>query len=337
MRGRLPPSRAFPKLWLVHLRILYHGNCLDGCSSAGLFMRFFRERITPGQRVDVGFASLEHGSRGATSFGDRLDGDENAVVDFRYTQDPRLTWWFDHHVSAFQQPGDEQHFRSDRSGRKFYDPTARSCARFLATTAEREFGFDTAPLRELIDWAEIVDGAQFSDARMPVELKEPALRLMTWVESNRDEAVAERFIHDLVSRPLAEIAESPYVKEPLGPLLERHARHVDLVRREARIANGVVVLDLLDHDAPSLNKFIAYYLFADARYSVTLLRTRDQLKVAVGSNPWSPVPRTHNIAALCERYGGGGHPVVGAIGLPLEDVDRARAVARELVAALETG
>ena len=54
VRGRLPPSRPFPKLSLVHLRILYHGNCLDGCSSAGLFMRFFRERITPGQLVDVG-------------------------------------------------------------------------------------------------------------------------------------------------------------------------------------------------------------------------------------------------------------------------------------------
>jgi hypothetical protein len=319
----------------VHLRILYHGNCLDGCSSAGLFMRFFRDRIAPGQAVHVAFSALEHGS-GGSGFPE-MDGDENAVVDFRYSQDPRLTWWFDHHVSAFQQDGDEAHFRADRSGRKFYDPAARSCIRFLANTAERQFGFDTGPLQELIHWADIVDGAQFPDARMPVELKEPALKLMTWIESNRDPALAERFIHDLVSAPLAAIAESPYVKEPLGPLLDRHARNVELVRREARVTGDVVVLDLLDDGAPSLNKFIAYYLFPSSRYSVTVLRTRDHLKVSVGSNPWSPVARSHNIAALCERYGGGGHPVVGAIALPLGDPDRARAVAAEIVAELRRG
>jgi hypothetical protein len=38
----------------------------------------------------------------------------------------------------------------------------------------------------------------------------------------------------------------------------------------------------------------------------------------------------HNLAALCERYGGGGHPVVGAISFAPEDLPRARRVAREI-------
>ena len=38
---------------------------------------------------------------------------------------------------------------------------------------------------------------------MAVELKEPALRLMTFIENNRQPEIAERFIADLVSRPLA--------------------------------------------------------------------------------------------------------------------------------------
>src|SRR5207249_3585661 len=29
----------------MRLRVLYHGNCFDGCSSAGVFTRFYRERI----------------------------------------------------------------------------------------------------------------------------------------------------------------------------------------------------------------------------------------------------------------------------------------------------
>jgi len=37
-----------------------------------------------------------------------------------------------------------------------------------------------------LHWAEIIDGALFESAAQAVELREPALRLMTWVEANRD-------------------------------------------------------------------------------------------------------------------------------------------------------
>ncbi len=107
-------------------------------------------------------------------------------MDFRYSQDPRLTWWFDHHASAFQLAGDEDHFRADATGRKFYDPKAKSCTKFLADTVAAKFGFDAAPITDLVKWAEIIDGALFPDAKMAVELKEPALRLMTFIENNRD-------------------------------------------------------------------------------------------------------------------------------------------------------
>jgi nanoRNase/pAp phosphatase (c-di-AMP/oligoRNAs hydrolase) len=56
----------------------------------------------------------------------------------------------------------------------------------------------------------------------------------------------------------------------------------------------------------------------------------------VGSNPWSQVPRTHNIAAICERYGGGGHPVVGAISVNEGGVERARQIAAEVLAELRS-
>ena len=51
-----------------------------------------------------------------------FDGDENAIVDFKYSSSPQLTWWFDHHQSAFLKPEDAEHFRQDHSGKKFYDP-----------------------------------------------------------------------------------------------------------------------------------------------------------------------------------------------------------------------
>jgi hypothetical protein len=319
----------------MRLRVLYHGNCFDGCSSAGVFSRFYRERIAKGP-VEIVYRPLEHRGDPQPFAADCFDGDENACVDFRYSQDPRLTWWFDHHASAFQLPGDEDHFRSDATGRKFYDATAKSCTKFLAETVAAKFGFDTEPLAELIEWAEIIDGALFPDARMAVELKEPALRLMTFIENNREPAHAERFIADLVSRPLAEIADDDYVKSALTPLLAQHERNIEAIRKVAKLENGVVFTDLADGDTGAFNKFISYYLFPEARYSVTVTAAA-RAKISIGANPWSPVPRTHAINKICERYGGGGHPVVGAISMPRADLPRARQIARDVVAELQSG
>jgi hypothetical protein len=320
----------------MRLRVLYHGNCFDGCSSAGLFARFFRERVATGP-LDVAYAPLEHKGGGPAIPAPLFDGDANVCVDFRYSQDPRLHWWFDHHVSAFQEPGDEAHFRADTSGHKFYDPAARSCARFLARTLAEKFGFDLAPLGELLEWAEIIDGALFPTPQMPVELKEPALRLMTFIENNREPALAVRFIEDLVSRPLAAIAADPYVTEPLAPVLEQHQRNIEIVRRTLRVDGDVAVTDLIDETVGGLNKFIVYYLRPDVRYSVTTMRVGgNKVKIGVGSNPWSKVPRTHNIAQICERYGGGGHPVVGAISVADGDAVAARKIAGEVLATLQS-
>jgi hypothetical protein len=300
-----------------------------------VFTRFYRERIAT-EPVDIGFRPLEHKGDAQAFPADCFDGDENACVDFRYSQDPRLSWWFDHHASAFQLPGDEAHFRADATGRKFYDPTAKSCTKFLATTVAAKFGFDPAPLRELIDWAEIIDGALFPDAKMAVELKEPALRLMTWIENNREPALADRFIEDLIARPLGEIAASPYVAQALTPLLAQHERNIEIIRKSATLDGGVVHFDVADQDVGAFNKFITYYLFPEARYSVGLTAS-GRAKISVGSNPWAQTPRTHKLNEICERYGGGGHPVVGAVSLPRAELDRARQIAREIISALQTG
>ncbi|MGZ3442543.1 MAG: hypothetical protein ACXVDD_23645, partial [Polyangia bacterium] len=129
----------------MRLRVCFHDNCFDGAASAALFSRFFRERVEPA--VEITYRGMAH-KQGEVFPPGTFDGDENAVVDFRYSTDPKLTWWFDHHVSAFQGKDDEAHFRSDTSGHKFYDPQAKSCTKFLARSVADKFGFDLAPHQE---------------------------------------------------------------------------------------------------------------------------------------------------------------------------------------------
>ena len=46
------------------------------------------------------------------------------------------------------------------------------------------------------------------------------------------------------------------------------------------------------------------------------------------------LPPGYVLAAICERFGGGGHPVVGAVSLPAGQIDRAREIARLISAEL---
>jgi hypothetical protein len=318
----------------VRLKVLYHDNCFDGATSAALFSQFYREKVR--KDADIVLLGMTHKLGDAFPPG-VFDAEENACVDFRYSSSPGLTWWFDHHESAFMSPDDEAHFRADQSGRKFYDPKARSCSKFLAETTAAKFGWDTRPYAELIRWADIIDGAQFPDAKTAVELKEPALQLMTWVEHNHDVRLKERFIAELIKKPLGAIAASDYVQKPLAPLLEQHQRAIDIVKQHAKQNDGVVEYDISDTDIEAMNKFIIYYLFPDCRYSVGVSRSRTRTKVSVGSNPWAKVPRTHNLSTICSRYGGGGHPVVGAVSMPPTELAEARRIAHEIAAELRSG
>src|SRR4028118_2254449 len=140
----------------MKLRILYHGNCFDGVSSAAIFTKFYQAKINPA--AEIAYTPTMH--RAGNAFdSDQFDGDENAIVDFKYSADKRLTWWFDHHQSAFLTPEDEAHFRADRSGQKFWDADSKSCTEFIARVALENFGYEDAGPAPLIHRADLTPRA----------------------------------------------------------------------------------------------------------------------------------------------------------------------------------
>jgi hypothetical protein len=268
-------------------------------------------------------------------------GDENAIVDFKYSSSPRITWWFDHHLSAFLTPQDQQHFLACKQEpscacRKFFDPNYTSCTSFIAHIASTQFGFDTAPVAELIHWADIVDGALYESAESAVEMAAPAMKLTLIIEAAQDPEFIPRLIPLLTEMPLAEILTQPFVAELLPPLLERHAQAIELIRSRAEERDGTIFFDITDHQLEGFNKFIPYYLYPNATYSIGLSRSSFRTKVAVGSNPWTKADpaKMVNLAAVCERYGGGGHARVGAISFSPDRSQEARTAAAEIVAEL---
>lgn len=318
----------------MKLRVLYHGHCFDGVASAATFTRFYLERIHA--NADVAYSGLLHRPGNLLFDRDMFDGDENAIVDFKYSPSEKLTWWFDHHQSAFLTPEDEVHFRADTAGKKFLDAARKSCTEFIADVAATKFGFNPEPLRDLIHWAHIIDGALYESAAQCVELKEPALQLMQVIESTPDESFIEQIIRDLTAKSVNDVATSEEVQLRYQPILKLHLETVEAIKRKAICQNDVVYFDLIDEGFEGFNKFIPYYLFPEATYTVALTRAPQRTKISVGSNPWAPRPRRHNIATICERYGGGGHAVVGAISFAPDEVEKGRAVMREIVEELSS-
>jgi hypothetical protein len=313
---------------ILRVRVFYHDKCFDGACSAALFSRFYRERI----RSDVEFvySGLLHRA-GALFDENEFDGDENAIVDFKYSSSPKITWWFDHHESAFLSPDDAAHFEQDQSNQKFYDPAFKSCTSFIAMIAKERFGFDPRPVGELVEWTDIVDGAMYKDAKSAVEMQAPAMKLTMAIEAASDPDFVKKMIPLLAYRPLANILEEPFVAAVLPPLLKRHEASVDILRQRSEEKDGTIFFDITDLDQEGYNKFVPYYLHPDSVYSVGLSKSSFRVKVSVGSNPWARRAPTVNLAKVCERYGGGGHARVGAISFDVTKGDAARRAAKEIV------
>lgn len=313
-------------------KILYHANCFDGAASAALLGRFLRERHGAELR-GLDHQPVQH-QAGDPFPRDAFDADVNAVVDFRWSPSPRLDWWFDHHQSAFQRPEWRQAFEREPRPYHFWDPAAPSCCGFAARVLRERFGWSAPDLEDLVRWADVIDAAHFPSAAMAVRLEEPALRIMALLEAARDPVVPDRIIEAMRSRRLSDIAGEPWVRHPLEPILERHASSIEAVRRLASVEGGVVTVDLSESGVEAVSKFIAYDLFPEARYAVMVSRDPKRAKVSVGFNPWSRERRLHDISRICERYGGGGHPVVGAVSLDPRRLDEARRIAAEIAGIL---
>ncbi len=313
----------------MRVRVLYHDHCFDGAASAAFFSRFLADRLYP--EAEFAYTGMAH--KASQLFEDSLfDGDVNGIVDFKYSANPRLTWWFDHHQSAFLTPEDAEHYRQRQNGHNlFYDPASRSCTKFIATVAAEKFGYHAPDRAELVAWADIIDGAQYASAQEAVELGAAAMKLTLVIEGSKGSETVQKIIRWMRNSPLDEIVHQPEVEQLYLPLYERHRRSIDIIGEQAQCRGAVVFFDVSAHDLEGYNKFIPYYLFPNSVYTVSVSTSSFRTKVSVGSNPWAPEEPHHNLASICERYGGGGHPRVGAISFERGDLENARIAAAEIL------
>lgn len=312
-----------------------HGHCFDGLASAVLFTHLVRA-------VDASARDATFRYRGQTYDGGKKGVDPSifqgasttAILDFRYAATDALTWYFDHHASAFPTDDDRAHFaKLAAHDRGFYDARGTSCCKLVADVARDHFRLDVSRFDELVRWADMIDAAAFPSPELAVTRDPPEMKLLAVVERYGDDALLSDLVALLLERPLHEVATSPHVASRYPKVDAQHRASVERIRAREKKMDAVVFVDLLDAPTETVTKFVTYADFPDVPYSVIASRSQTHCKISVGYNPWSNAARRHEINAICEKRGGGGHAVVGAIALPL-DVDRARTIALEIVGEL---
>jgi hypothetical protein len=318
-----------------------HGHCFDGLCSAVMFTQLMRH-VHRGEELSFKYKAMGYGPGQNGVDPALLTGDDNAILDFRFTASPKLTWYFDHHVSAFVTADDRMAYeigaREEAPGGRhmFHDGGYGSCTKLIADVGRQRFGLDIKGSEELVRWADMIDSAAFPSAEMAVHKSEPVLQLMTVVENKGNDAYLEAMVPRLLAQPLEAVASSRDVQEAFAPLAAQQQAFIDLVKTHAEDRGTVVLVDLSSVIIDVAAKFVTYALWPESAYSVLLSRSSSKCKLSIGYNPWAPVPRKHNIAAICERHGGGGHPVVGAISLAAGDVERAKKLAHQIAEELAT-
>ncbi|MBI4906253.1 MAG: phosphoesterase [Acidobacteria bacterium] len=312
----------------MRIRVIYHDRCFDGAASAALLSRFLQDYYyCDGVFAFQGVLHTPGFLWDSISF----DGDENVIVDFRYSRDPRVTWWFDHHQSAFLSPEDELHFQAANSRHKVLDSSCSSCTSLIADYLKREFAYVAAELEELVHWADIIDGAKYPTPEAAVDLLSPASRLKLVIENAKDPAVRNLIVRKMRYRSMEEILEDPVIAPLEHGLADDQLALIDILLEKCERHGRIAVIDLTGTDVERHNKLMPYLMFADVDYALAILRMGDLVKVSLGTNPWSKTAPLANLATVAERYGGGGHSAVAGITLGPGQLPRARRIVEEVI------
>jgi oligoribonuclease NrnB/cAMP/cGMP phosphodiesterase (DHH superfamily) len=220
---------------------------------------------------------------------------------------PDCEIWFDHHSTNRIERPFKGLFRDAPSA-------ARNVFDYFAGRFKRDY-------RELVDWADRIDSADFSqDEVLHPEKHDYVLLSMTVSsEKGREEGYWNKLVRLLREGDIRQAMADADVAARCCKVIEENSEYAGWLRKFTRIEGQVAITDFrcLDHP-PSGNRFLAYSLFPEALVSVRI-RYEDRLKqtvvVNVGHSIFNPGCRVH-VGRLLIDFGGGGHRGAAACRFP---------------------
>ena len=253
----------------------------------------------------------------------------SAVVDFLYH--PQAEFWADHHETSFLNEQLRADFLSHKDSLHIYDEQSGSCASLLW----RELGSAIGPdprLQEMVRWAEKIDSAAYDCVEEALSSSHPALTLGRSLAIDADQPYCKFLITQLRRVPLEEVASAAEVQKRFLRAQELNTLGRERVRQTIRLEGSVAVFEA-SSEGVLMNRYLPYYFYSEARYSIGIIQSRHSTRITAMRNPWLNFESVH-LGEFMRKFGGGGHQRVGALILPQERQNEAKHITELLLAEL---
>jgi oligoribonuclease NrnB/cAMP/cGMP phosphodiesterase (DHH superfamily) len=258
---------------------------------------------------------------------------------------PNCTLWFDHHITNTMpefdrpiMPGKGGFRLAPSAARVVYEYYMEAGNRHKATGKsdgeEGELFLASERIKFLLQDADKIDAGQLTREDV---LNPQGYVLVSMTTDGRyaeDEPYWLRIIDLLRDKSLEETMDDAEVKRRCQKVLAFQEKLRAILLANTTLKRNVIYVDLRQvHDLPDGNRFLLFTLFPQGNIAVKVsydTQRADTTAISVGYNIFNKTA-TVNVGELLQRYGGGGHKVVGSCRVPN---DKAEQAIQEIVAAV---
>lgn len=251
------------------------------------------------------------------------------IVDFLYH--PSAEFWADHHQTSMLNEETKADFlRRKATNCLLFDDQAASCASLLFRYL-RDFLSGIPHFEEMVVWAEKIDSASYSSVQEAILGNSPALQINRSLLVETTVEYAHFLLKELRVHDLSYVARLPQVKSRQDEVQHQIEAGLKQVENHIRVEkNKIVVIETEKRDGEIISRYAPYYFVPEARYSITVVRTKEGTSITAMRNPWKEFPSTP-LGRIFETFGGGGHQRVGSVVLPPEQSERVGNVVQSLL------
>jgi oligoribonuclease NrnB/cAMP/cGMP phosphodiesterase (DHH superfamily) len=259
---------------------------------------------------------------------------------------PNCTLWFDHHITN-TMPEFDRPVAPGKGGFRLAPSAARVVYEYymeLATNRDPALGerraadieafLSTERIKYLLQEADKVDAGQLTQEDVMNPQGYVLISMTTDGRYAEDEPYWRRIINLLRDKSLEEIMKDPEVASRCQKVLDYQEKLRAILVSNTTLKRNVIYVDLRQvHDMPDGNRFLLFTLFPLGNIAVKVsydTQRENTTAISVGYNIFNKTSSV-NVGELLQRYGGGGHRVVGSCRVPN---DKAEQAIKEIIAAV---
>ena len=255
---------------------------------------------------------------------------------------PNCTLWFDHHITN-TTPHFDRPIMPGKGGFRLAPSAARVVYEYYTEVSNkldepkaptRLTFLNTARMTYLLEETDKIDAGKLTREDVLNPQGYVLISMTTDGRNAGDEPYWLRVIELLRDETLDNTLNDPEVKRRCQQIVDQQEQLRALLLQRATLKGNVIYVDLRGIDTvPDGNRFLIFTLFPQGNIQVKVAndpQRTNTMAISVGYNIFNPTSKV-NVGELLQKYGGGGHRVVGSCRV---SNDKAEQAIREIVEAV---